>query len=175
MDGHYDILRRAVERVREPDRRQAVYDHARRVLVQQMRAADPPIPDVVIQAEQEALETAIRRVEADVDGGTLHRPAAPAQRPADPRPAAPRPAPPRAEPPRPQPPRSAAPRPEPPRPAAGMDGRVDPRLAAQGPVAQGAVAQRPVAQRPAVQWPAVETPAVQRPAAGPLDVPAGPL
>jgi lipoprotein-anchoring transpeptidase ErfK/SrfK len=142
MDGHYDILRRAVDRMREPDRRLAVYDHARRVLVQQMRSAEPPIPDVVIQAEQETLEAAIRRVEAEMDGRALHRPAAP---------------------------RSTAPR-----PAADMEGRVDPRPAAERPAVQRPAAQRPAAQRPAVPRPAVPRPAVPRPA-GPLDVPAGPL
>src|SRR5215468_2068878 len=127
MDGHYDILRRAVERVPEPDRRLQVYDHARRVLVQQMRAAEPPIPDVVIQAEQEALETAIRRVEAEMDGRALHRPA----------------------PPRPAAPKSAAPRPAAPRPAADMGGRIDPRPAAQRPAVQRPAADRPPVQRPA--------------------------
>src|SRR5262249_15591847 len=72
MDGHYDILRRAVEHMPEPDRRQAVYNHARRVLVQHMQAAQPPIPEVVIEAERSTLEAAIRRVEAEMDGRALH-------------------------------------------------------------------------------------------------------
>src|SRR5262249_10803921 len=72
MDGHYDILRRAVEHMPEPDRRQAVYNHARRVLVQHMQAAQPPIPEVVIEAERSTLEAAIRRVAAEMDGRAVH-------------------------------------------------------------------------------------------------------
>jgi lipoprotein-anchoring transpeptidase ErfK/SrfK len=63
MNSHYDILRRAVGHIPEPDRRQELYDRARHVLAEQMRIAQPPIPQAVVAAQQSALEAAIDRIE----------------------------------------------------------------------------------------------------------------
>lgn len=67
MANYYDVLRPAVESIAEFDGRRAVYNRARAALVERMRAALPPIPESVIEIEQEALEQAIQRVEADLN------------------------------------------------------------------------------------------------------------
>src|SRR5215475_7134488 len=63
MDRHYDILRRAVGHIPEPGQRQALYDRARRVLAEQVRIAQPPMPPAVVAAQRSALEAAIQRIE----------------------------------------------------------------------------------------------------------------
>ena len=45
--------------------RRALYDRARTSLVVQMRKLDPPLTESAIRREQFALETAIRRLEAE--------------------------------------------------------------------------------------------------------------
>jgi len=45
--------------------RRVLYDRARRTLVDKLRASDPTLSDTDLRAESEALEAAIRRVEAD--------------------------------------------------------------------------------------------------------------
>jgi hypothetical protein len=59
------VLSRAIANA-DPDDREArrnIYDCARRVLVSQLRAADPPVGESIITAEQAALDAAITQIE----------------------------------------------------------------------------------------------------------------
>ncbi|MFK7791214.1 MAG: hypothetical protein AB8B88_00955 [Devosiaceae bacterium] len=84
------ILRKALaSRPGAPgDERRKIYERARQALVRQLTGFEPPLPPEDISRQRLALESAIRKVEADVasNGGVLPGAAAPA--------AAPRPAPP---------------------------------------------------------------------------------
>ena len=67
MASYYDVLRNSVaELSSDLDKRLAIYDRASQALVQRLRAADPPLPEAVIEAERAALEAAIQRIEAEV-------------------------------------------------------------------------------------------------------------
>lgn len=77
MVDYFPVLDRAVAAL-DPDTREArraVYDRARRALVDGLRASDPMLSDTDLRAQSGALETAIRRVEAEA----LRRAAQPPQ------------------------------------------------------------------------------------------------
>jgi hypothetical protein len=67
MADYYPALARAVSSL--PDNntaaRQELYEHARTILVEQLRRQDPQKPEREITQERTALETAIRKVEAE--------------------------------------------------------------------------------------------------------------
>ncbi|WP_018387642.1 hypothetical protein [Ancylobacter sp. FA202] len=94
MADYYPLIARAIGGL--PDKtgeaRKAVYERARRALLAQLTAVDPPLSEPDVAREQQALETAIGRVEAEY--GTATPPAAsqPPARPPSPPPAAPPPA-----------------------------------------------------------------------------------
>jgi len=118
MADYYSLLARKIGPLPQstPQARQATYELARRALVNQLRAIQPPVPETVILNEGRALDEAIARLEREVGPG----PGA-ARQPAPPSSVAPPPAP-RNEPPRlreklrpaaPLPPSSVAPPPAP--------------------------------------------------------------
>ena len=69
-DDKYDeVVARAVASLpHDGVRRQAAYDRARAVLMSRLRGAKPALPAAVIEAEQAALEAAIRRIEVEFAG-----------------------------------------------------------------------------------------------------------
>jgi hypothetical protein len=64
--NYYSVLRRAVADLdpHDGEARRAVCDRARRLLIDHLRNADPPLRELAIRAEQSALEAAIRRIES---------------------------------------------------------------------------------------------------------------
>jgi lipoprotein-anchoring transpeptidase ErfK/SrfK len=59
-----EVLARAVAAMpTNANERRATYDRVRAALVARLRAINPPVPEVAIEAEQAALEAAIQRVE----------------------------------------------------------------------------------------------------------------
>jgi hypothetical protein len=67
MADYYPILARAVSRLatNNPQARQEVYEHARTILVAQLRSQDPELSALNIMSERVALEGAILRVETE--------------------------------------------------------------------------------------------------------------
>ena len=67
MADYYSILARAVSRLatNNAQTRQELYEHARAILIAQLRRKDPQISALGTMGEQVALETAILRVEAE--------------------------------------------------------------------------------------------------------------
>jgi hypothetical protein len=67
MADYYSILARAVSRLatNTAQTRQELYEHARAILIAQLRRKDPQISALGTMGEQVALETAILRVEAE--------------------------------------------------------------------------------------------------------------
>ncbi|HXY56954.1 MAG TPA: hypothetical protein VEH76_00070 [Methylocystis sp.] len=100
MADYYSLLARKIAGLPQstPQTRQAVYDLARRALVNQLRTIQPPVADQVIQNEGRALDEAIARVEREAAAAARPGPKTP--EPEKPKPAAPKPA---APPPRPPP------------------------------------------------------------------------
>src|SRR5262245_28823624 len=96
---YYEALAAATKRLGNNSRsaREAVYDKARRLLMEEAHAADPPWQLVEIVREQRALEEAIGRVEA-MHAAEAARPRLPAPQLLPPKAQPPRPAPPRREP-----------------------------------------------------------------------------
>lgn len=109
MADYYPLLARAIGGLpdKSSEARKAVFERARRALTAQLRAVEPPLPEDDIEREQHALESAIRRIEAD-HGGTAPAPAAPPPPAAPSEPSAPPPAAPPAAPVVPPPSRPAA-------------------------------------------------------------------
>jgi len=74
IDRYEDVLARAVAASSSGvSERHVIYDRARAALLERLRSASPPLPDVAIEAEQTALEAAIQRLErrfTDSDGDT---------------------------------------------------------------------------------------------------------
>ena len=99
MADYYPLLRKAVDALDRPDRdeRYAVYERARRTVVNRLRGDDPPWSDAEIDAQILALDDAVRRIERELEPEPAAPPAAtaPAAAPAVTPPAA-RAAPPRA-------------------------------------------------------------------------------
>lgn len=67
MADYYSLLARKVASLEQstPQTRKAVYDLARRALLNQLRAIKPPIADEVIAGEERALDAAVARLEAE--------------------------------------------------------------------------------------------------------------
>ncbi|WP_127088858.1 hypothetical protein [Aquabacter cavernae] len=163
MADYYPLLVRAISGLSQNtgESRKSVYDRARGALLKQLRSVEPPLPEGEILRERQALEEAIRRVEADqvpdpAPAETEDEPAA-AEAPPSP-PAAPLP--------------TSAPLPEMPRAPAG---RPDPLVAAKA-IADKALADKPAADtapadKTVAASPAVETPAAASETAGDDDVP----
>jgi hypothetical protein len=97
MADYYSLLARKIDSLPQstPQGRQAIYELARKALVNQLRAIQPPVADQVIQNEGRALDEAIARLEAEVAP-------APAQAEAEPKAEAPPPKPPESKPPEPE-------------------------------------------------------------------------
>ncbi|WP_428031154.1 hypothetical protein [Ancylobacter sp.] len=93
MADYYPLIARAIGGLPEKsgEARKAVYERARRALLAQLTAVDPPLSEPDVARERQSLETAIDRVEAEFAGS-----GAPAAR--IPNPPAPQPTPPAAPP-----------------------------------------------------------------------------
>src|SRR5262249_56969059 len=83
MADYYPLIARAVGSLNPnpPEQRRALYDRARKTLVDQLRIKDPTLTQTDVKAESGALDAAIQRVERD-----FVRPAAPPPPPPRPRP-----------------------------------------------------------------------------------------
>ena len=68
MADYYSVLARAIVNLDTQDAgvRQELYDRARNIIVAELRRQDPKISALTITREQAALETAIRRLEAEL-------------------------------------------------------------------------------------------------------------
>src|SRR5580693_527562 len=68
MVDYYPILARAMSapEAQDPQWRRGVYERARQMLVTQLLARRPATPPAAIAAEQSALDSAIRRIEAEM-------------------------------------------------------------------------------------------------------------
>ena len=70
MADYYSLIKKAVARL-DPSAtcqsRQALYERARSAQVTQLRAINPPLAEAEMIREQQALEEAVRTVEAEVD------------------------------------------------------------------------------------------------------------
>src|SRR4029450_8052655 len=64
---YYPVMQRAVAGLptKSPGSRRVLYDRARRALLAQLRAVDPPLTDANIRTELLMLEAAIRRIERE--------------------------------------------------------------------------------------------------------------
>jgi hypothetical protein len=82
MADYYPLIARAVGSLNPntPEQRRALYDRARKTLVDQLRINDPTLAQTDVKAESTALNAAIQRVERD-----FVRPAAPPPPPPRPR------------------------------------------------------------------------------------------
>jgi len=76
MADYYPLLSRAVANLSEstPETRGAIYDRARAALTTQLRSADPPVSEDIIDAELASLSDAVSRIEAEAAGPTAQRP-----------------------------------------------------------------------------------------------------
>lgn len=121
MADYYPLLAKAAAGLSgaSTDARQAMYARARKALLGQLRALDPPVAEEDIAAESAALDEAIARVEAELFPPARPAPAAPVSAPvATPAPVAPpEPAPTVSAPPVPAPPVAAPAEPAPSSPA----------------------------------------------------------
>ncbi|HVB88604.1 MAG TPA: hypothetical protein VND97_00235 [Beijerinckiaceae bacterium] len=83
MAEYYPLLARAVSALSNADveSRTAVYDRARKALLAQLRAHDPPIEAEDIERESRALEEAISRLEAERSAGASRTPPSLTSRP----------------------------------------------------------------------------------------------
>ncbi len=69
MADYYSLLARKVASLEQstPQSRKAIYDVARKALLNQLRSIKPPIAEEVIAAEEHALDEAVARVEAEAE------------------------------------------------------------------------------------------------------------
>jgi hypothetical protein len=124
MAEYYPLLAKAVAGLPNstPESRGAIYERARRALLNQLRSIQPPIAEGDIDREARALDSAIARLEAELAPGTdaagPTEPAKPAPAPPPPRPTTPPPPPKPTTPPPPPPSPKPAPQPAAPKPAA---------------------------------------------------------
>src|SRR3954454_20000974 len=67
MAEYYPLISRAVGGLADNtgEKRHALYERARAALTKQLQTSDPPLGDEQIKREQDELENAIRRVEAE--------------------------------------------------------------------------------------------------------------
>jgi hypothetical protein len=89
MADYYPLLAKAVaaKALSNPGARREIYERARKALLGQLRAIEPPIPDADIERENQALDDAINRLEAEL-GATPETPAPVPSDPAEPAPPA---------------------------------------------------------------------------------------
>lgn len=68
MADYYPLLSKAIAGLTEPtaEARQAIYERARRALLNQLRNLDPPVADGVIEREAQALERAVAQLETEL-------------------------------------------------------------------------------------------------------------
>ncbi|MFO1136075.1 MAG: hypothetical protein U1E30_12935 [Rhodoblastus sp.] len=179
MADYYPLLSRAVGALSDSnaDARRSIYERARKALIGQLQAIQPPIAEADIARETDALDAAIARVEAEIAGKTAAEVAKAPEAPAKPvAPPPPPPAAPKTEPPRtegPETPKAEAAKPEIPKPAPGKPTLppVPPRAAApSAPAPQPPVARPTVPPPPAPQSPLPKSP-LPKP---PLPTPPGP-
>jgi len=69
MADYYPLLAKAVSGMTSstPESRHAIYERARKALLGQLKAMQPPAPDAAIQREAQALDDAIARLEREFD------------------------------------------------------------------------------------------------------------
>ncbi len=70
MADYYPLLSRAVGALSDSnaDARRSIYERARKALIGQLQAIQPPIAEADIARETDALDAAIARVEAEIAG-----------------------------------------------------------------------------------------------------------
>src|ERR1051326_4778350 len=80
MAEYYAVLSKAISGLTNtaPETRRAVYDKARSALVSQLKAIEPPLATTEISRQRLELEEAIRRVEREIQSGTMPAPPRPA-------------------------------------------------------------------------------------------------
>src|SRR4030088_1619969 len=68
MADYYPLLAKAVaaQEQSDPEKRHAIYERARKALLGQLRAIQPPIPEPDIERENQALDDAIHRLEKEL-------------------------------------------------------------------------------------------------------------
>jgi hypothetical protein len=163
MADYYSLLSRAVGNLPKTSpaaARRAIYDRARQALISQLRSLKPPLPETDIAREENALDAAVARLEAEFESASAP---APLLKPPTTRPSAPPPAPVAAPAPPPQPPRAppivAA------RPAAPVISAAPPLEAQRGSVAPpGATLTKPAP----IVAPALRSPPIAEAAPAPL-------
>ena len=108
MADYYPLLSRAVGALSDSsaDARRSIYDRARKALVGQLQAIQPPIAEADIARETDSLDEAVARIEAEIAGKAAAETAKP---PAGDKPPAPEKAP--ETPPKTEPPKAASPKP----------------------------------------------------------------
>jgi len=86
MADYYPLIARAVGTLNPntPEQRRALYDRARRTLVDQLRINDPTLTQTDVKAESAALDAAIQRVERDFARPSAPPPPRPRPRPGPP-------------------------------------------------------------------------------------------
>src|SRR5271163_50447 len=93
MADYYSLLSRAVSNLPKSSpasARRAIYDRARKALIGQLRSLKPPLPESDIAREENALDVAVKRLEAEFEPAPA-APPAPAAAPAPPTPPSARP------------------------------------------------------------------------------------
>jgi len=67
MADYYPLIRNAIDVLdkKTDEARSAFYDRARTILVDNLRKAEPPVPETLIEQERLALEDAVSKVEAE--------------------------------------------------------------------------------------------------------------
>jgi hypothetical protein len=119
MADYYPLLSRAVGALSDSnaEARRSIYERARKALVGQLQAIQPPIAEADIARETDALDAAIARVEAEIAGKAAAEAAKAPETPAKPVAPPPPPPAPKSEPPKAEVPKPDAPKPEIPKPA----------------------------------------------------------
>ncbi|WP_374548043.1 hypothetical protein [Rhodoblastus sp.] len=90
MADYYPLLAKAISGLKNatPETRTAIYDRARKALLGQLRAMQPPAPEAAIEREAKALEEAIARLELDHAAAASPPPTEPSEFEATPEPEA---------------------------------------------------------------------------------------
>ncbi|MGL4323549.1 MAG: hypothetical protein ACRCTD_05855, partial [Beijerinckiaceae bacterium] len=73
MADYYPLIARAVAALKDAraDERAPVYERARNALINHLKAIQPPVGETVLEAEEQALDEAIARVEAEILSGDV--------------------------------------------------------------------------------------------------------